>query len=159
MSLSVKDYVCELQRILKSFAHTHDVTTIPSEHTGAFVSETAKLGSIGVQVRHRLTTHGFSVNITPQPIPWFDEVIACGLPGVNAVALADQKGVSLSVEGIVPSLLARVQHHLNTQLSPLSNSEDAEILRLIQETELSALHAGPWRTHPHSPVVQASSAH
>ncbi|KAF8308120.1 lipoyltransferase [Clavulina sp. PMI_390] len=146
--LSVKDYVCLLQRTLKSFAELHGVRTVDSEHTGAFVSDTEKLGSIGVQVRHRLTTHGISINITEEPIPWFNEVVACGLPSVNAVSLSGRKGEHITIDQSVSGVLDRVQHLFKVNALPLSDHADAAILELITQAEQQAVLAGPWPSLP-----------
>ena len=69
-------------------ATAHHIPTTPSEHTGLFVSPTSKMGSIGVQVRHRLTTHGLALNITREPLAWFDQVVACGLVGVRQTSIS-----------------------------------------------------------------------
>lgn len=39
-----------------------------------------QLSSIGIHLSHRLTSHGFSLNVTDEPLRWFEEIIACGLP-------------------------------------------------------------------------------
>jgi len=46
-----------------------------------------QLASIGIQIRHRITSHGFAINVTTEPIPWFDLVTACGLNDVRATSL------------------------------------------------------------------------
>ncbi|KAJ9103752.1 hypothetical protein QFC21_002212 [Naganishia friedmannii] len=59
----------------------------PGGHVGVFVGVEEKLASIGIQIRHRITSHGFAINVTTEPIPWFDLVTACGLNDVRATSL------------------------------------------------------------------------
>ena len=42
-----------------------------------FLDATTKIASIGVQVRHRLTMHGFAMSVTKEPLTWFDQVVTC----------------------------------------------------------------------------------
>lgn len=44
---------------------------------------------MGIHIRHRLTSHGFSINVTPEPLAWFDLIEACGLPSsISATSLS-----------------------------------------------------------------------
>lgn len=140
--------MCVLQKAMGSFARSYDVPIIPSDNTGIFVSPTQKLGSIGVQVRHRLTTHGFALNVTDEPIPWFREVVACGLHGVNAVSLAGLTGRDLSLKESIPGLLGHVETHFKAPTEALSEAGDAEISELIREVEGDASAAGEWAQMP-----------
>jgi len=60
------------------------------EYTGVWVQE-RKIASIGVHVRHHVTTHGFAVNVDNDMRP-FDWAVACGLHGVRMTSLADERG-------------------------------------------------------------------
>src|SRR5258708_3954553 len=83
----------------------HALTPTTSENTGVFLNEYEKVASIGVQVRHRLTTHGFAMNITSEPRAWFDEIVACGLADVKSASVEGATGrrvdVGMEVPGIV----------------------------------------------------------
>jgi lipoate-protein ligase B len=146
--LSVREYVSLLQKTMTSFAHGHGVSTAPSDHTGVFVSPTAKLGSIGVQVRHRFTTHGFSINITEEPIPWFRQVVACGLPSVEAVSIAGVKGSAIGVNDCVEDLKPLFGSHFGTKLHPASQSNDEEVQEMLYQVERAAALAGSWKRGP-----------
>ncbi|KAI0311452.1 hypothetical protein OF83DRAFT_1030825, partial [Amylostereum chailletii] len=77
---SVRDYICRLERTLRlHLREAHGLAHHASAHTGVFLDARTKVGSIGVQVRHRLTSHGFALNVTREPRAWFDAVVACGL--------------------------------------------------------------------------------
>jgi len=60
------------------------------EYTGVWVEE-RKIASIGVHVRHGVTTHGFAVNVENDMRP-FEWAVACGLHGVRMTSLADERG-------------------------------------------------------------------
>jgi lipoyl(octanoyl) transferase len=60
------------------------------EYTGVWIDE-RKIASIGVHVRHQVTTHGFAVNVDNDMRP-FEWAVACGLHGVRMTSLADERG-------------------------------------------------------------------
>lgn len=60
------------------------------EYTGVWVQD-RKIASIGVHVRHHVTTHGFAVNVDNDMRP-FEWAIACGLHGVRMTSIADERG-------------------------------------------------------------------
>lgn len=76
---------------------------IPSPHTGVFVTPHKKIGSIGIHIKHRVTFHGFCVNVTDQPLSYFKEIVACGLKDVRATSLQSELGREIQVEDIIPS--------------------------------------------------------
>ena len=63
---------------------------LPKEYQEVIDKLNSTLASLGVSVRHRITTHGFSLNITPEPLPWFAQIVACGLEGVKALCIQNE---------------------------------------------------------------------
>ncbi|KAJ8084365.1 hypothetical protein PM082_003134 [Marasmius tenuissimus] len=153
-TLSIRDYICLLQRTLTSHLKTHDIPTSPSEHTGVFLDASTKIASIGVQVRHRLTTHGFAMNITREPERWFERVVACGLVGVKAGsiqgALEDRKRAreSMTVADEIPALTRRFGEIFGRKMVKIDLTEGGEIIGAIREMEESCAKLGPWPTEP-----------
>jgi lipoyl(octanoyl) transferase len=56
------------------------------DYTGVWVQE-RKIASIGVHVRHGVSTHGFAVNVENDMEP-FSWVVACGLPDVTMTSIS-----------------------------------------------------------------------
>ncbi|WVQ79679.1 lipoyl(octanoyl) transferase [Cryptococcus sp. DSM 104549] len=124
----------------------------PEGHVGVFSSPTEKVASIGIHLRHRITSHGFAMNITPQPIAWFDLVMACGLADVRAVSLHDlitlanvRQGVIppgyLSVQDVARELVPRFGDMFGRgteRLDDTATGEVGEIWALVQEAEAEA---------------------
>lgn len=109
-AISIRDYICRIQRTLQEHLRgTHGISSSPSEHTGVFLDAHTKVASIGVQVRHRLTTHGFALNVTREPLAWFDSIVACGLDDVKAGAIAGRSTkkseAEITVEDEIPALV------------------------------------------------------
>ncbi|KAL0576569.1 hypothetical protein V5O48_005401 [Marasmius crinis-equi] len=153
-TLSIRDYICLLQRTLTSHLKTHDIPTSPSEHTGVFLDASTKIASIGVQVRHRLTTHGFAMNITQEPEKWFERVVACGLVGVRAGSIEGALGgqnrarESMTVAAEIPSLADRFGKNFGREMVEMDLSEGGEIVDAINEMEEHAAQLGKWPTEP-----------
>ncbi|KAG6837892.1 hypothetical protein H0H93_013045 [Arthromyces matolae] len=150
-TMGARDYVCRMQKTLElHLKEAHGITTIPSEHTGVFLNSTTKLGSIGVQVRHRLTSHGFSLNITREPIAWFDRIVACGLEGVDAgsIETAAQSSKAVNVAGEISGLVERFGRLYEREVVPIVLEDEGEIGEAIAGLEEEAIRAGSWLETP-----------
>ncbi|KAF7294717.1 Coatomer protein [Mycena indigotica] len=147
--ISVRDYVCRLQHGLEQhLLERHGIRHAQSEHTGVFLDAHTKIASIGVQVRHRLTTHGFAINITNEPRTWFDQVVACGLADVSAGSVEGVKGEAVDIHAEIPPLLAKFGSLLERDFRPMVPEEEGEIGELILAAEEEARKAGPWPSAP-----------
>lgn len=144
----------------------------------AFSLTATKLASIGIQIRHRITSHGFAINVTREPIPWFDLVTACGLDDVRATSLegvlsgqrlaSSQSQSLLSVEKVAKDLMSFLGDKFGRRIAPLqeveqtvvaSREEDiwSEIRGLIQRAEEEARERVTSSSVPRRPLtVQAS---
>ncbi|GLB36515.1 putative catalyzes the transfer of endogenously produced octanoic acid from octanoyl-acyl-carrier-protein onto the lipoyl domains of lipoate-dependent enzymes [Lyophyllum shimeji] len=150
-TMGARDYVCRMQKALElHLKEAHAITPIPSEHTGVFLDLTTKIGSIGVQVRHRLTSHGFALNITREPIPWFDRIVACGLEGVTAGSVETATHKAVNVEEEIPGLARRIGTLYEREVVPMELEREGELGDAIAALEEEALQAGPWPATPTS---------
>jgi lipoyl(octanoyl) transferase len=59
-----------------------------------------KLASIGVHARDWVTWHGFALNVTPEPLRYFDLVVPCGIAGVEMTAVAREAGRDVTVDAV-----------------------------------------------------------
>lgn len=97
LQLSTRCYVARLQDILrKSLSHdkiqlqTIDSPADDSKYTGVWSDPTHKIASIGVQVQHRVTSHGFALNVHENALDGFRKIVACGLPDVHLTCIDEQ---------------------------------------------------------------------
>ena len=99
-----------------------------------FLGPNEKVASIGVQVRHRLTTHGFAMNVTREPRAWFDEIVACGLADVKAVSVECATGKKVEVGVEVAGIVDRFGQVMERQMVPLEmgSSELAELVYALE---------------------------
>ncbi|KAF8349814.1 hypothetical protein F5887DRAFT_401663 [Amanita rubescens] len=148
-TMGVRDYVCRMQKSLERYLQeAHGIGSIPSEHTGVFLSATTKIASIGVHVRHRLTTHGFAMNVTKEPLSWFDQIVACGLDNVKATSIETAKRGEVTMEEVVGPLITTMGRIYEREMIELDISGGGLVEEAIQELEKIAEEAGAWKTEP-----------
>ncbi|KAI0358964.1 lipoyltransferase [Trametes cingulata] len=153
-AMGIRDYICRMQKLLQTHVvEEHGIKHIASEHTGVFLDERTKVASIGVQVRHRLTTHGFALNVTREPLPWFEKIVACGLADVKAGCIAnatEPDGIDPygSVAGEYPGLIGRFGRIYGRDMVPLDLSSEGEVEDAVRLVEMKALTRGPWTRKP-----------
>jgi lipoyl(octanoyl) transferase len=73
------------------------------KYTGVWVESGArrrKLASIGVHARDWVTWHGFALNVTEEPLRFFDLIVPCGIAGVEMTGVAREARRAVSVEQV-----------------------------------------------------------
>ncbi|KZW00676.1 lipoyltransferase [Exidia glandulosa HHB12029] len=154
----IRLFVCDVLKALKRYMNNHHgITAFEHDETGVFTSPTTKLASLGMQVRHRLTSHGFAVNITHEPLPWFNQVVACGLADVHAGSVQDASstGKQLSLEQEVPLVLNAFAEEFAHTFEPVDLVQSGELedgIREVEELGQRMLEDGI----AHSPQIQTS---
>ena len=152
-TMGIRDYVCRMQKMLSShLLEAHGIQSIPSDNTGVFLNEHTKIASIGVQVRHRLTSHGFAMNITSEPLSWFGRVIACGLVDVQAGCIADcsqtNKESTINVAGEIGGVVEKFGRFYEREMLKMKPEKEGELGELILTLEEAARASGSWLHEP-----------
>ncbi|KAG9314691.1 lipoyltransferase [Chiua virens] len=147
--VGIREYICKMQRTIQHYlSSAHNLPYVPSEHTGVFLDPATKVASIGVQVRHRLTTHGFAMNVTQEPLVWFDQVVACGLADVRAGCIALAAAEQVQVHDVVEGLVDAFGRSYGRIMKRLELETAGEVGKAIVELEKEALEAGDWSKIP-----------
>ncbi|KAH0838630.1 lipoyltransferase [Lanmaoa asiatica] len=147
--IGIREYICKMQKMIQSYlSNAHKLTHVPSEHTGVFLDPATKIASIGVQVRHRLTTHGFAINVTQEPLEWFDKVVACGLADVKAGCIAMAVKEQIQVHDVVDGVVDAFGQSYGRAMKKLELESVGELGKVILELEERALEAGDWPRIP-----------
>jgi lipoate-protein ligase B len=150
-TMGTKDYVCRIQKLLKYHLHeSHNILSSFSEHTGVFLDATTKIASIGVQVRHRLTSHGFAINITAEPLSWFDQIVACGLDDVRAGSIESKLNKPIAVETEIPGIVQQFGTLFEREMKVADLGKEGQIGEAIVALEKEAEEEGDW---PKAPVL------
>lgn len=103
---------------------TKDSPNEDSKYTGVWVGDKDKIGSIGVQVRHRVTSHGFALNVENRALEGFRSIVACGLPDVHMTSIEEQLRVlgpdlRTSVPALAPLAADALSRRLGRTMRPL----------------------------------------
>ena len=73
-------------------------------YTGVWVGPEAaparKLASIGVHARDWVTWHGFGLNVTTEPLGFFDLIVPCGIAGVTMTSVSRELGREVAVDAV-----------------------------------------------------------
>jgi lipoate-protein ligase B len=154
--MGIRDYICHLQTAIRThLSERHGVAAGESEHTGVFLDVNTKVASIGVQVRHRLTTHGFAFNINNEPRAWFDQIVACGLADVRAGSIqgALERKEELDVEMEAKALTRTLGERLGRNMVWVDSYDDfpaglEDVVRAVEELEMAAVSWGACPTAP-----------
>jgi lipoate-protein ligase B len=110
-----------------------------------------------MQVRHRLTSHGFAINITNEPLAWFDSVIACGLDGVQAASVqsttetkpaSSERERSPDVTEEMAVLVEMFGKMYEKETRSLEKHGPHEIVEEVKKLELVAERLGDWPKEP-----------
>lgn len=92
MGLASRCYVDRVQDSLISLLATRGIGTVdpPDAHTGVWADEYHKIASIGIQVRHRVSSHGFALNVEQRAMRGFRHIVACGIVGRSMTCVHDR---------------------------------------------------------------------
>jgi hypothetical protein len=93
------------------------------------------------------------MNITPEPIKWFDLVLACGLADVRATSLHDLLETASAGSGLLPPTLPSVQGVAEGLVPRFRKAYGREELREViglaeREAERVVKQMGGWRSEP-----------
>ncbi len=69
-------------------AQRRDTPPGASSLVGVWTADERKVASIGMRIRHGITSHGFALNVDPD-LRAFDQFTVCGLPGVRMTSLRE----------------------------------------------------------------------
>jgi lipoate-protein ligase B len=69
-------------------AQRRDTPPGASSLVGVWTPDERKVASIGMRIRHGITSHGFALNVDPD-LSAFGQFTVCGLPGVRMTSLSE----------------------------------------------------------------------
>ncbi|MGE0730539.1 MAG: lipoyl synthase [Acidimicrobiia bacterium] len=65
-----------------------------------------KLAAIGVKLSRGRSMHGFALNVTDEPLPWFGHIVPCGLTDRSVTSLA-REGIVVTMRQVVDAVTRR----------------------------------------------------
>lgn len=106
VKIKVKDYVDGLEEMLINMLKEHyGVTALkePGKYTGVWV-DGKKIMAIGVEIKRKVTMHGFAVNVNTN-MSHFEWIVPCGLEGRQATSLEQVMGNLLDMTTVKKELV------------------------------------------------------
>ncbi|HOQ03729.1 MAG TPA: lipoyl(octanoyl) transferase LipB [Anaerohalosphaeraceae bacterium] len=99
LKIGLSDYVHTLGQIGIEMLRTFGIRADWRKQTPGLWVSGRKIGSVGVQVRKRVTLHGIAVNIC-NDLSIFDAIVPCGLEGVQITSVLKERGTAPSMQDI-----------------------------------------------------------
>jgi lipoyl(octanoyl) transferase len=65
-----------------------------------------KIAAIGVHISRWITTHGFALNVTEEPLPYFRGIVPCGITDGGVTSMERVLGRSVEVREVARRLLS-----------------------------------------------------
>jgi lipoyl(octanoyl) transferase len=118
LRVGVKDYVCKVeQAMIDTLADWNIEALRRAGAPGVYVGD-AKIGALGIRVRHGCTFHGLAFNIAMDLEP-FRRINPCGYAGLQVTSLSDLGGPS-GLDVVKPRLVEHLarQFGLSTVAAP-----------------------------------------
>lgn len=106
----VRRYVRDLEetliRTLGDFGVSAERSPLPGRLSSVWIGN-AKIAAIGVHLSRWITTHGFALNVTEEPLFYFRGIVPCGITdgGVTSIERVVRRPVEVSE--VVPRICAR----------------------------------------------------
>ena len=106
LKVGVKDYVCRVeQAMIDTLADWNIEAVRRAGAPGVYVGD-AKIGALGIRVRHGCTFHGLAFNIAMDLEP-FRRINPCGYAGLQVTSLSDLGGPS-GLDAVKPRLVGHL---------------------------------------------------
>lgn len=116
LRVGVKDYVCRIEQAMIDTLADWNIHAVRRPGApGVYVAD-AKIGALGIRVRHGCTFHGLAFNIAMDLEP-FRRINPCGYAGLQVTSMADLGGPS-GLDAVKPQLVAHVARQFGLDVQP-----------------------------------------
>ena len=106
LGISVREYVCRVEQAMIDTCEEWNITALRREGAPVVYVGDAKIGALGIRVRHGRTFHGLAFNIAMDLEP-FQRINPCGYEGLAVTSMLDLGGPS-GIDAVKPVLLEKV---------------------------------------------------
>jgi lipoyl(octanoyl) transferase len=105
----VKRYVTDLEevliRTLAGFGIRAERSRVKERVTSVWVGDD-KIAAIGIHIARWITTHGFALNVTEEPLRYFSGIVPCGISDGGVTTMARQLGRAVALAELVEPIRA-----------------------------------------------------
>lgn len=109
--LTVRRFVCALERSLIALLARHDIAAVRREGTAGLWVEERKICSIGLRVARGITSHGFALNVDTDLGP-FERINPCGEAGMRMTSVALEASAGARISALEAEFIAEFREHL-----------------------------------------------
>jgi len=117
----VKRYVTDLEevliRALADFGIHAARSPIRERVTSVWVGND-KIAAIGIHIARWVTTHGFALNVTDEPLPYFSGIVPCGITDGGVTTIERLLGRRPSLEAVAARIRARFAEVFDREILP-----------------------------------------
>lgn len=104
----VRRYVSDLEQVLMNTLADFGVTASRSsvrERVSSVWVGNDKIAAIGVHISRWITTHGFALNVSEEPLPFFRGIVPCGITDGGITSIERVLGRSIELREVAQRLL------------------------------------------------------
>ncbi|HEV8611450.1 MAG TPA: lipoyl(octanoyl) transferase LipB [Thermoanaerobaculia bacterium] len=116
----VRRYVRDLEEVLlgtlADFGVSASRSTLPERVSSVWIGND-KIAAIGVHISRWITTHGFALNVTDEPLSYFRGIVPCGISDGGVTSVSRALGRPVAVRDVVPKLCARFAEVFGREIS------------------------------------------
>ncbi len=99
--LSVREYIRKLEEVIIGLLRSFGIEAQRNgDRPGGVWAGDRKICSIGINVSHYITTHGFALNVN-NDLKYFDHIRPCGMEGTSMTSMAELLGRPVPLDMIV----------------------------------------------------------
>ncbi|HZI67132.1 MAG TPA: lipoyl(octanoyl) transferase LipB [Thermoanaerobaculia bacterium] len=106
----VRRYVRDLEDVLIRTLADFEVPAARSsrpERLSSVWVEDDKIAAIGVHLSRWITTHGFALNVTNEPLPYFGGIVPCGITDGGVTSIERSRGRRIEPREVASALVQR----------------------------------------------------
>jgi lipoate-protein ligase B len=93
-----------------------------------------KITAVGVHLRRHISSYGIGLNVTEEPLWFFQQIVACGLEGREATSLASQGVEGVTMEDTANRFVRSFVERLKSDFS--GNGETIDSVYKIEEKDI-----------------------
>ena len=117
LGTDIISYIRSLERSLIAYLSHLGINAAPGGPglTGVW-AQGAKVAAIGVKLNQHVSNHGFALNVTDEPLAYFEGIVPCGLDDKAVTSIANLGGPPLTVEAAARGYAVRFAEEFACEL-------------------------------------------
>ena len=113
LNIGVREFVCRIEQALIDTLATWNITAVRRSGAPGVYVDGAKIGALGLRVRHGCTFHGLAFNVAMDLEP-FSRINPCGYAGLQVTSVLKSGGPATLAE-VKPVLVEKLAAQLHAQ--------------------------------------------